>query len=83
MEWFQPMINTESTNFPNPSSGSFTVKANHLENVKVFDAIGNLVINQNTLANAYFFDATDLTSGVYFVKATANAQSNTQKIIVK
>lgn len=69
--------------FPNPSNGSFTVKANHLENVKVFDAIGNLVINQNTLANAYLVNATDLTSGVYFVKATANGQSNTQKIIVK
>ena len=69
--------------FPNPSNGSFTVKANHLENVKVFDAIGNLVINQNAIANAYFVDATDLTSGVYFVTATANGQSNTQKIIVK
>ena len=69
--------------FPNPSNGNFTVKANALENVKIFDAIGNLVVNQNVQANTYLVNADNLNAGIYFVQATASGNSNTQRILIK
>jgi hypothetical protein len=69
--------------FPNPSNGNFTVKATALENVKIFDAIGNLVVNQNVQANTYLVNADNLNTGIYFVQATASGNSNTQRILIK
>ena len=69
--------------FPNPSNGNFTIKANALENVKIFDAIGNLVVNENVSANSYVFNANNLNAGVYFVQASANGNSNTQRVLIK
>ena len=69
--------------FPNPSNGNFTIKANALENVKIFDAIGNLVVNENVSANSYVFNANNLNAGVYFVQASANGNTNTQRVVIK
>jgi hypothetical protein len=69
--------------FPNPSNGNFTVKATALENVKIFDAIGNLVVNQNVQANTYLVNADNLNTGIYFVQATARGNSDTQRILIK
>ena len=69
--------------FPNPTTDNFTVKANNLDNVKVYDAIGNLVANRNSNTGSIIIDTSVLKSGVYFVKSTANGVTTTSKVIVK
>lgn len=69
--------------YPNPTSSNFTVKADALENVKIFDAIGNLVVNEIATSNTVLVDATSFNAGVYFVQATANGIATTSRVVVK
>lgn len=69
--------------FPNPAKDNFTVKINALENVKVFDAIGNLVFNQSLKSNSININTTNFNRGLYFLQATANGNVATSRIIVK
>ena len=86
---FNPITATENVSlseleiFPNPSKNNFTVKTNALENVKVFDSIGNLVFNQTLKSNSININTTNFNKGVYFVQATANGHISTSRIIVK
>jgi len=69
--------------FPNPSSEQFTVKADALENVTVFDAVGNLVYNETVSNNSITVTTSNLNSGIYFVQAIANGKTVTSRIVVK
>ena len=69
--------------FPNPSTEQFTVKADALENVTVFDAIGNLVYNETVSNNSITVTTSNLNSGIYFVQAIANGKTVTSRIVVK
>lgn len=70
--------------FPNPATNNFTIKANALENVKVYDAIGNLVFNENSYtASSVIVDTSVLKAGVYFVQATSNGAISTSRVLVK
>ena len=69
--------------FPNPSTENFTVKADALENVTVFDAIGNLVYNETVSNNSITVITSNLNSGIYFVQAIANGKTFTSRIVVK
>lgn len=69
--------------YPNPATDNFTVSATGLENVTVFDAIGNLVVNENVTSPNFQINTTNLNAGVYFVKATVNGTATTSRVIVK
>ena len=69
--------------FPNPSTENFTVKADALENISVFDAIGNLVYNETVSNNSITVTTSNLNSGIYFVQAIANGKIVTSRIVVK
>jgi len=69
--------------FPNPSNGIFTVSSNSLDNVRVFDTLGNLVFNEVVSNNSINVSTSGLTSGIYFVQVTENDNSSTLRIIVK
>ena len=88
---FNP-ISTVSTNqlvidnveiYPNPSTENFTVKADALDKITVFDAIGNLVYNKTVSNNSITVNTSNLNSGIYFVQSTANGKTSTSRIIVK
>ncbi|NUN10691.1 MAG: choice-of-anchor D domain-containing protein [Ignavibacteriaceae bacterium] len=78
-------------NYPNPFNPSTVIKYSVAENgpasIKIFDVLGNEVA---TLVSGYHnagvytvnFDATGLTSGVYFYKLTAGKQSSTKKLML-
>ncbi|MFL2581796.1 MAG: T9SS type A sorting domain-containing protein [Flavobacteriales bacterium] len=71
------------TIFPNPSTENFTVQADALENISVFDAIGNLVYNETVSNNSITVNTSGLNSGIYFVQSTANGETSTSRMIVK
>jgi len=78
-------------NYPNPfnptTSIKFAIPKNEFVSLKVYDMLGKEVatlVNQNANAGEYevTFDATKLTSGVYFYKLTSGNFSDVKKMIL-
>jgi len=78
-------------NYPNPFNPTtnieFSVQKNNLVTLKVYDITGKLVltlVNQNLSAGTYNvdFDASRLSSGVYFYTMQAGNFSSTKKMIL-
>jgi hypothetical protein len=72
--------------YPNPSKGIFNLALNNLpiETLELFDLLGkkiNVIDNLKTINNQLELDLTSFSSGIYFVKITANNQSTIKKII--
>jgi Secretion system C-terminal sorting domain len=72
--------------YPNPSKGIFNLALNNLpiETIELSDLTGkkiNVINNLKTYNNETQLDLTSISSGVYFVKITANNQSTIKKII--
>ncbi|HKC68274.1 MAG TPA: T9SS type A sorting domain-containing protein, partial [Bacteroidia bacterium] len=74
-------------NYPNPFNNNTTISVTLTENknldVKVYNAIGNLVFSKkvsgNVGENTVNFDASNLSSGVYYYTVTAGNQQATKK----
>ena len=78
-------------NYPNPfnpnTSIQYTVSSNQFVSLKVYDILGNEIVtlvNEEKLAGKYEveFDATELTSGIYFYKLTAGPFIQTNKMVL-
>jgi len=87
-----PDVYSLHQNYPNPFNPStkitFTLAANALVTLKVFDVLGQEVmtlINQDLTAGAhtYDFDAAGFNSGVYFYRIEANGNDGTKFTNVK
>jgi len=69
--------------YPNPSNGHFNISINeptYLMIVKVYNVLGTLVKTLEFNNSQAELNLSNLNNGVYFVKITANNQTNTQKI---
>ncbi len=80
-----------SQNYPNPfnpvTSIKFSIPTNELVTIKIYDMLGKEVaevLNENKTAGAYEvnYNASNLSSGVYFYKMTAGKFSNIKKMVV-
>jgi hypothetical protein len=86
-----PKLFELSQNYPNPSNPTtnieFTVPANGLTTLKVFNAIGQEVatlFNGEAEAGKYnlvTFDAKDLSSGIYFARLVSDRKSQIKKLL--
>lgn len=74
---------TESfTMSPNLADGLVTFRANiSLETLEVYNVIGQVVVTKTPNATNFTLDVSNLQSGTYFVKATAEGITTTQKLI--
>lgn len=70
--------------FPNPVDDKLTVSAqNNIESLSIVNMLGQTVKTVQPNLSNYDLDFTDLSSGVYFVKATINDIEGTFRIIKK
>jgi hypothetical protein len=78
-------------NYPNPfnpvTTISYSIKANGLVSLKIFDILGNEVatlVNQDQIAGSYSleFDASTYASGIYFYSLTSGEYISTKKMIL-
>ena len=78
-------------NYPNPFNPSttirYSIKENTLVTLKVYDILGNEVVtlvNEVKPAGKYeiSFDASSISSGIYFYKLNAGGFTNTKKMIL-
>lgn len=74
--------------YPNPSTGIYNISAGNstIDEIVVYDVMGK-IINSNkniqTDGSNSTIDLTSISSGIYFVKITANEQSTVKRIIKK
>lgn len=68
--------------FPNPTKGSFTVNADNLQQVMVYNAVGQLVLNQRCDGNSAVLDLSNAESGIYMVKVISADGESIQKVSV-
>ena len=72
-------LDNEISIYPNPVNGMMTVTLNRAEEVVVYNMVGQKVASFNGNVGANSFDASNLSSGIYFLQAG----SETQKFVVK
>ena len=78
----EDVSNQQVSLFPNPTKGSFTVNAEALQQVMVFNAIGQLVLNQVCDGNSAVLDLSNAESGIYMVKVISSNGESVQKLSV-
>lgn len=70
--------------FPNPTRGSFTVNAENLQQVMVYNTVGQMVLSQRCDGNSAVLDLSNAESGIYMVKViSANGESVQKLSVVK
>lgn len=69
--------------YPNPASSVINVTATNLTKIKIYNAVGQLIHNEEVSSDNVTVDTQDWTNGFYYVTVeTANGNSTSQKIIV-
>ena len=85
--WKAPLsLNTFDTTkikmYPNPTSSVFTIEANEIiENVTLFNVLGQEVLTKNPNSNSVTLDTASLQTGVYVVKTMIGGVSSTSRIV--
>ncbi len=71
--------------FPNPATNNLTFrnKSNSQATVSIVNLLGCQVINFSTKDNSTNIDISNQASGIYFLQATINGQTQTQKFIIQ
>ncbi len=68
--------------YPNPAKDVLTVKAENLNSVVIYNAMGQKVFAQDVDANELTINTNDLESGIYMVRIVADGNEVTRKISV-
>jgi Secretion system C-terminal sorting domain len=75
---------TQFAMFPNPAKDNFTVRANaDVQQVNVFNMIGDLVLTQNFYNNSTVVVNSELAQGIYMVEVKTAFGTTTQKLVVE
>ena len=70
--------------FPNPTTGIVEIEsAKIIDNVSVYNVLGQEVLQSKTNSNRISVDISDFTAGIYIVKTTIDGQTSTSKISKK
>ena len=67
--------------YPNPTSGEVRLDAKGLNQVSVFNLMGQEVMRQTAIAGQLVLDLSSLTEGSYFIKAVTESGSITKKVV--
>ena len=75
-------VNGNVNLYPNPTKDSFTIEAENIQNVMVYNTIGQLIHSQVCEGNSAMINLSNVETGIYMVKVvTANGES-IQKVSV-
>ena len=68
--------------FPNPTKDSFTIEAEDIQHVMVYNTVGQMVYNQNCQGNSTVINLGNVETGIYMVKVVTANGENIQKVSV-
>lgn len=68
--------------FPNPANNKLTVQAQHnIESLQLVSMLGQVVRTAQPNEQSYSLDISDLSSGIYFIKAKVNNTEGTFRVV--
>lgn len=67
--------------YPNPTKSQLTIEMEGLNSVKVYNFVGQCLIQETASKDNAIIDMSSLQSGVYMVKVSANSGSVMQKVV--
>lgn len=68
--------------YPNPTSGDIKIEGEMLENIAIFNLVGQKVYEENISGNEYVIDMNRFGRGIYMVRISSVNGSTTKKITV-
>jgi len=68
--------------YPNPSKGDFIIEAVEQTEVRIYDAIGKLKLQQTLYEGKNEINLTNMAVGVYYIKAESRTLTETIKIVI-
>jgi hypothetical protein len=70
--------------YPNPSQGIFNFTSNEVNNIKVYNVLGEIVYEEKTKSelNVTTINLSFLTNGIYYISINSKSGFKTQKIIL-
>ena len=70
--------------YPNPTSGSATIQVSGNSGVKIMNALGNVVLQQDSInSDSFLIDLSAQPSGMYIVETIVNGAITSQKLILQ
>ncbi|AXG74856.1 T9SS C-terminal target domain-containing protein [Flavobacterium arcticum] len=71
--------------YPNPATSSLNIATDNgnIENVKIYNFLGQKVIEVSTAQSSATIDVSTLTNGMYIIKATVDGKENTTRFVKK
>ena len=71
---------------PNPTTGQFTINANSISSLCIYDVYGHCILNRNISGrneNELHLDLSSCAKGIYFVQVNSENENVTKKIIIQ
>lgn len=69
--------------YPNPTLGEFYVECENMRQIRIINALGQVVYNANMSGNQAHINLSGIVKGVYIIQIEANGLPITRKIIVE
>ena len=70
--------------YPNPAKDVLTIKGDNMNQIKVYNALGQIVKNIDCNTDEYELNVADLNNGIYFINITnVNGEMTTSKVSVQ
>jgi hypothetical protein len=70
--------------YPNPVKDVLTIKGDNMNQIKVYNALGQIVKNIDCNTNEYELNVNDMNNGIYFINITnVNGEMTTSKVSVQ
>lgn len=68
--------------YPNPASSSFMIQSEDVENVEIYNMLGNKVFS-GAVNGSRYIDVTEFANGIYIVKMFNDGKTSTGKLVVR
>jgi hypothetical protein len=70
--------------YPNPAKDILTIKGDNMNQIKVYNALGQMVKNIDCNTDEYEINVNDMNNGIYFINITnVNGEMTTSKVSVQ
>ena len=69
--------------YPNPTTGKVKIEAKNIKNVSIFNVLGEKVFEGSTDGDAFEYDFSNQTTGVYLIKVETVKGVETRRVTVK
>ena len=75
-------VSVVSAVYPNPTSGMIKIEAENLQNISIFNSLGQKVFERSTSGDTFEYDFSNYEAGVYLIKVESAKGIETKRVTV-